>query len=105
MPTLVRISRKQGNPTWAVIRHYGWRNELISIYPNAISVRPVAGPDVTIVPWLNIIILVSLAAIFWAVRVRWLRFWGKKVDPVLDAAGDKIDEGGHRLKGLFSQSG
>ncbi|BBU59024.1 hypothetical protein KU6B_52890 [Mameliella alba] len=92
------------NPTWVAIRHYGWRNEFISIFPNAVSIREVEGPDVRIIPWLNIIILVTLAALFWALRVRWLRFWRNRVDPVLDAAGDKLDEGGDRVKGLFGRS-
>ncbi|MBW4981149.1 DUF1523 family protein [Mameliella sp. CS4] len=92
------------NPTWVAIRHYGWRNEFISIFPNAVSIREVEGPDVTIIPWLNIIILVTLAALFWALRVRWLRFWRNRVDPVLDAAGDKLDQGGDRVKGLFGRS-
>ncbi|MCR9271737.1 DUF1523 family protein [Mameliella sp. AT18] len=92
------------NPTWVAIRHYGWRNEFISIFPNAVSIREVEGPDVRIIPWLNIIILVTLAALYWALRVRWLRFWRNRVDPVLDAAGDKLDEGGDRVKGLFGRS-
>lgn len=91
-------------PKWAVIKHYGWRNEFISIYPNAISIRPVDSPDVTIIPWMNIVILVTLAAVFWALRVRWRRFWANRVDPVLDAAGDRLDEGGDRIKGLFGRS-
>src|SRR6056297_1066457 len=91
-------------PQWVVIRHYGWRNEFISIYPNAISIREVDSPDVTIIPWLNIIILVALTAAGWALRVRWMRFWRKRVDPVLDVAGDKLDDGNARLKGLFQRS-
>ncbi|MBY6121196.1 DUF1523 family protein [Mameliella alba] len=92
------------NPTWVAIRHYGWRNEFISIFPNAVSIREVEGPDVRIIPWLNIIILVTLAALYWALRVRWLRFWENRVDPVLDAAGDKLDEGRDRVRGLFGRS-
>ncbi|WP_323767557.1 DUF1523 family protein [Antarctobacter sp.] len=92
------------NPKWAVIRHYGWRNEFISIYPNAVSIRAVDGPDVTIIPWLNIILLGALVALFWALRVRWRRFWSNRVDPVLESAGDKLDEGGDRIRGLFSRS-
>ncbi|WP_417205710.1 DUF1523 family protein [Antarctobacter sp.] len=92
------------NPKWAVIRHYGWRNEFISIYPNAVSIRAVDGPDVTIIPWLNIILLGTLVALFWALRVRWRRFWSNRVDPVLESAGDKLDEGGDRIKGLFGRS-
>ncbi|ASP19566.1 hypothetical protein ANTHELSMS3_00849 [Antarctobacter heliothermus] len=92
------------NPKWAVIRHYGWRNEFISIYPNAVSIRPVDGPDVTIIPWMNIILLSALVALFWALRVRWRRFWSSRVDPVLESAGDRLDEGGDRIKGLFNRS-
>ncbi|MGP6087829.1 DUF1523 family protein [Antarctobacter jejuensis] len=89
------------NPRWVAIRHYGWRNEFISIFPNAVSIRPVDGPDATIIPWLNIVILLTLAALVWAIRVRWIRFWSNRVDPVLEAAGDKLDEGGDRVRGLF----
>lgn len=92
------------NPRWVVIRHYGWRNEFISIYPNAVSIRFVDSPDVTIIPWMNIILLLGLGSAFWALRVRWLRFWDDKVDPVLEVAGDKLDEGGSKLKGLFGKS-
>ena len=34
------ISSKDA-PQWVAMRHYGWRNEFISIYPNAVSVKPV----------------------------------------------------------------
>ena len=92
-----------GDPQWVAIKHYGWRNEIISIYPNAISVRPVAGPDVRIVPWLNIVILVTLVALVWAIYVRWRRFRRRRIDPALDTMGDRLDEGGSRLRGLFGR--
>ena len=45
-------------PEWYVITHYGWRNFYLSIFPNAISLRPVDGPDAPKgIPWVNIIIL------------------------------------------------
>ncbi len=47
-------------PAWVSITHYGWRMPIFSIFPNAVSVTPVAGPDVTIIPWVNIILLVFL---------------------------------------------
>lgn len=71
-------------PKWTAIRHYGWRNEFLSIYPNAISVKRVAGPDTRIVPWFNIILLGILFAVFWAIRVRWIRFREKRIDPKID---------------------
>ncbi|WP_104017672.1 DUF1523 family protein [Roseovarius nitratireducens] len=66
---------------WVAIRHYGWRNEFLSIYPNAISLWPVEGPDARIVPWFNIVVLTLLAALAWAIRVRWNRFWARRRAP------------------------
>ncbi len=85
-------------PRWVAIRHYGWRNEFISIFPNALSVREVESPDTQIIPWMNIAILVTLFALFWAVRVRWNRFQAKRIAPVVQSVEDKIDDGGDWLK-------
>lgn len=87
------ISTKE-NPKWVVLRHYGWRNEFLSIYPNAVAVRPVDGPDVRLIPWFNIIVLTLLAAICWAIWVRWRRFRQARIDPVLEKLGDDLDEAG-----------
>ena len=95
-------------PKWVAIKHYGWRNEFISIFPNAISVRQVDGPDVTIIPWLNIVILVFSALVFWAIWVRWRRFRQARIDPVLEDveegladAGDAVSQTGGRIKRFF----
>jgi hypothetical protein len=66
---------------WVAIRHYGWRNEFFSIYPNAISLWAVDGPEARIIPWFNIILLTLLAAGYWAIRVRWNRFWKRRGRP------------------------
>ncbi len=71
-------------PKWVAIKHYGWRNELISIFPNAVGVRAVSGPDVRIIPWFSIFTLVLLFAVFWAIRVRWIRFRENRINPVVD---------------------
>ena len=84
-------------PKWVSITHYGWRNEFISIFPNAVGVKPVAGPDVRIIPWLNIIILLIVAAVFWAIRVRWVRFRRKRIDPLVEDVGDTWDAAGDDL--------
>ena len=90
-----------GTPQYVAVKHYGWRNEFLSIYPNAISIRPVAGPDVRIIPWTNIILLTLLVAIVWAVWVRWRRFRQARIDPMLDEMGDNFDEAGGRIRGFF----
>ena len=68
------VSTKE-DPQWYAIKHYGWRNELISIFPNAVSIKPVEGPDVTLIPWTNIVIILVLIAVFRAVQVRVRRIW------------------------------
>ncbi|MFZ7090903.1 DUF1523 family protein [Primorskyibacter sp. 2E233] len=91
------------DPQWVVITHYGWRNEFMTIFPNAISVRPVDDPDVRIIPWLNIFILTLLAATFWALRVRWVRFRERRIDPALESVEDSVHAGGSRLRRFFSR--
>src|SRR6056297_4196102 len=93
-------------PKWAAIKHYGWRNEFMSIFPNAVSVKPVAGPDAgTGIPWLNIIILTVFFAFVWAIWVRWRRFRAARIDPMVedmteswDVAGDAVADRRSRAK-------
>ncbi|MEL6646399.1 MAG: DUF1523 family protein [Pseudomonadota bacterium] len=93
-------------PKWVAIRHYGWRNEFLSIFPNAFSVRGVDGPEAsTGIPWLNIAILVAFAITLLAIRVLWRRFRAGRIDPVMgdigegwDAAGDVVAKKRGRLR-------
>ena len=93
-------------PKWVAIKHYGWRNEFLSIFPNAVGVRQVAGPDAsTGLPWLNITILVIFFALTFAIWRRWRRFRAARIDPVVDdlqqgvdAAGDSIAERRSRFR-------
>ncbi len=92
------ISNKD-DPEWVVVTHYGWRNEFMSIFPNAVSIKHVEGPDVRIIPWFNILFLTVFFAISWAIWVRWRRFRQRRIDPMLEnvedsfyAAGDAIEE-------------
>ena len=78
-------------PEWAVVTHYGWRNEYFSAFPNAIAIRPVAGPNVTIIPWFNIIFFVALIASILFIRAMWMQFRERTLDPIADKAGDRLD--------------
>ena len=78
-------------PKWVMVTHYGWRAPWLSIYPNAVKVKAVAGPDVTVIPWVSIIILTALAIGFFMVRRMWLQFRERMVDPVLTDMGEAID--------------
>jgi hypothetical protein len=96
-------------PQWVVIKHYGWRNEFMSIFPNAISVTAVDGPDASKgIPFLNIFILILLAAVTYFIWVRWRRFRKARIDPTFEeiqdnweAAGDAVEDGRGRAKRWF----
>jgi len=60
----------EADPNWMIVRHYGWRIPLISAFPNALSIRPAAGPDQTLVPWTAIVVVVLLLSV---VGFAWLR--------------------------------
>lgn len=89
-------------PRWAAVTHYGWRNELFSIFPNAVSIREVEGPDVRLIPWANIVILTILAGlVIWA-WIIWRQFRERTLDPMLDdAAGtwDNLDDRAEAARG------
>lgn len=81
-------ARQEGQ--WYILRHYGWRNEFLTIYPNAISLRPVASQnwsDLSLwqqIPVFNIAVIVVLFAIYWAIAVRLRRFRERRIDPLFD---------------------
>ena len=80
------------NPQWVVFRHYGWRNEFISIYPNVVGIRAVDRPDVRIIPWINIIILLLLLALLYTIWNRWRKFRQKHLDRFFEDLGDRWAE-------------
>lgn len=82
---------EKANPQWVAITHYGWRIPMISIFPNAVKITPVEGPDVRLIPWVNILILAVLAFILLMIRKMWLQFRERTVDPAMDRAGDAWD--------------
>ena len=78
-------------PQWVAVTHYGWRIALISAFPNAVAINPVDGPDVRLIPWVNIIILTMLAFMAYMTRKMWLQFRERMVDPALADVGEAWD--------------
>ncbi len=76
---------------WVIIRHYGWRIRWASIYPNAVSIRPAAGPDVRPIPWINLVIFAVMISGLLFVRAMWAQFRERTLDPLADKAGDRLD--------------
>lgn len=93
------LKSDKANPQWVSITHYGWRLPIFSIFPNAVSVTPVEGPDVTIIPWVNIVILTFLAFLVFMIRRMWLQFRERMVDPAVA----EVEEAGDRAKGWFAR--
>ncbi|MBJ3762319.1 DUF1523 family protein [Maribius pontilimi] len=78
-------------PIWVAITHYGWRSQLLTIFPNAVGVERVDGPDVKFIPWLNIVILTTLALLcllFWRM---WVQFRERTIDPLVGQASETWD--------------
>ena len=81
-------------PEWVSVTSYGWRVSWLSVYPNAISVRPVAGPDVRPFNWPATIILVILGALLFLIWRMWNQFRERSIDPAVrsaDQAWDRLD--------------
>ena len=81
--------QSDAEPQWVGIKHYGWRSEFLSIFPNAVRIKKVDGPDAQIIPWTSIVLLVLIIALFSAIYVRWRRFWAARVDPVVEGVVDR----------------
>ncbi len=77
---------------WAVITHYGWRIRWASIFPNAVAIRPVEGPNVNIIPWFNIFFFTFLIVAYFFVRAMWMQLRERSIDPIVDSAEHRIDE-------------
>lgn len=93
-------------PKWAIMTHYGWRLELFSAFPNAVAIKPVASPDVTIIPWFNIFFFVVLIALVLFIRAMWLQFRERTIDPALDDTRDaweKVDSYADERRGRLSR--
>ena len=89
---------------WVAVTHYGWRNEFFTIFPNAISVRPVEGPDVRIIPWPAISILIGLAVMLLILWRIFNHFYMRYLDPIVDGVGDTldaVDDRATRARGRF----
>lgn len=78
------LTSTQAAPVWVSVTHYGWRNKFFTIFPNAVGMKQVSGPDATIIPWVNIILLIVFLTIAFMIRRVWLQFRERTIDPALD---------------------
>ena len=99
-------------PTWVSVTHYGWRFAFLSIYPNAIGVKEVAGPDVRIIPYVPIIVLLLLAFGYVMLRRMWAQFLERTVEPAMaeveetwDGVEARADLASTKAKGVLERIG
>jgi hypothetical protein len=100
-----------GSGTWVALTHYGWRIQLFDMFPNAVRIRVVDGPDIRLIPWFNIVFLTLLAIVLLLIWRWWNRFHERRIEPVLEDIGDGVEAIGDtaegvwgRIKRLFSRS-
>jgi hypothetical protein len=80
-----------------VITHYGWRIRILSVFPNAVSIRAIEVPegqnpeDYRPFPWVNLIIFAALIVGIVFIRAMWRQFRERTVDPLADRVGDQMD--------------
>lgn len=91
------------NPKWVVVTHYGWRLPILSIYPNAISVREAAGPDERIIPYVPIVVIVFLLFAVFMIRRMWAQFWERSVEPVAAGVEETWDGVEAKATGFFGR--
>jgi len=87
-----RVDAGTDDGNWAIITHYGWRIPFLSIFPNAVNIEATDTPSSRPTPWFNIFFFVSLLIGFFFVRAMWLQLRERSIDPLLDSAGDRMDE-------------
>ena len=96
------ISTKE-KPIWVAVTHYGWRLPILSIYPNAVSVREATGPDEQIIPYVPIVVIAFLIFIVVMIRRMWAQFWERSVEPMAAEVGETWDGVEARATGVFGR--
>lgn len=64
-------------PQWYSLTSYGWRSTLLSIYPNAISLKLVSGPDERPLNWPALLVLTLIGAGLLLVGRIWAHLRGR----------------------------
>ena len=103
------ISNKD-TPEWVSVTHYGWRSQVLSLFPNAMGIKLVPGPDATIIPWVNIVILTFLAVVLLLIWRMLAQFRERTITPLVedvedawDVMDEKKDNAVDKVKGWFKK--
>lgn len=88
-------------PKWVMVTYYGWRSPFLTIFPNAVQLRQVSGPDASVFPWASVIVLGLLLVLVLLVRRVWRRFRRRSIDPVMEDVSDVLDEADAKARGFW----
>ncbi len=91
-------------PDWVVVRHYGWRIPMISMFPNALSIRPASGPEESLQPWFNIVFVTLLVLTVLIVRRLLILLFRRHVDPVIEEIDREFDERAGAIAGRYRRA-
>jgi len=91
------------SPKWVMVTHYGWRLPILSIYPNAVSVREAASPDERVIPYVSIVVIAFLFFAIFMIRRIWAQFWERSVEPVAAEMGETWDGVEAKATGFFGR--
>lgn len=78
-------------PRWVSVTAYGWRIAWLTIYPNAIAITPVAGPDADPLNWVALLILAVLGLLLLLIWRMWAQFRERMLDPAVARADARAD--------------
>jgi len=87
------------------VPHSGWRWTPLSIYPNALRLTPVDGPDGPFIPWFNIFFFIIFGLFALRLIRLWQRFRRRRIDPLLDDIEETVTTRGDRIRGWFKGLG
>ena len=93
-----------GAPDWVVMRHYGWRIPVLSMFPNALSIRSASGPDDNPLPWFNIIFVTLLVLSVLIVRRVLILLFRRHVAPVIEEIDREFDQRAGAVAGRYRQA-
>ena len=91
------LRSNEGNPQWVSITAYGWRIPWMSIYPNAISIDTLAGPNERPRNWPAVVILGILFVLYLTLWRLWSNFRRHRINPAIDAVDQRWDNATDRM--------
>lgn len=86
------------DPQWVIVRHYGWRSNFLSAFPNAVSITPAEGPNQMLIPWFNIAFFALIFGLCIWIYVMVRSFQELTVEPFLAEVEARVSQKSSRMR-------